>query len=82
MDIIIASSLAVAGLLCLLYFRSLARLFAAFMTTRFRESYGEYAIEHGWDNPNSKCNKYFYRASLSLSVFSTDHGIHRFLWTN
>jgi hypothetical protein len=62
MNIIIASILGVAGILCFLFFRSLARSFAAFMAKRFRESYGEYATERGWDNPNSQFNKYFYLA--------------------
>jgi hypothetical protein len=62
MNIIVASILAVAGILCLLFFRSLAGSFAAFMAKRFRESHGEYATERGWDNPNSQFNKYFYLA--------------------
>jgi hypothetical protein len=62
MNILFVSILAVAGILCLLFSRSLARSFAGFMAKRFRESYGEYATERGWDNPNSQFNEYFYLA--------------------
>lgn len=62
MNIAIALVVGITGILCLIYFRSLGRSFAMFMAKRFREGYGEYATERGWDNYNSQFNKYFYRA--------------------
>jgi hypothetical protein len=64
MNTILALTLLVAGLACLVCFRSLGRLFAGFMAERFHESYGQYASEHGWDNPISTFNKYFYRSII------------------
>jgi hypothetical protein len=59
----------IAGILTLIYLRSISDFLASFFAKRFRESYGEYATKAGWDNPNSTRNKYFYRAQLYFLLF-------------
>jgi hypothetical protein len=50
----------------LIFIRSIARNVAEFMARRFREYYGEYATERGWDDQNKEVNKLFYRGIVLL----------------
>ena len=58
--------LAVPGISCFVYFRSLSHFLATFMAKRFHEAYGVEAMEQGWDNPESTLNKYYYRAAVAF----------------
>jgi hypothetical protein len=61
---ILAVTLAIGGLSCLIYCRNLSHLVAVFFAKHFRDHYGAYATARGWDNPNSRRNQYFYRAMV------------------
>ena len=58
--------LAVPGITCFVYFRSLSQFLTTFMAKQFREAYGTEATERGWDNPESTLNKYYYRAAVAF----------------
>ena len=58
--------LAVPGISCFVYFRSISHFLATFMAKRFHEAYGVEAMEQGWDNPESTLNKYYYRAAVAF----------------
>ena len=58
--------LAVPGISCFVYFRSISHFLATFMAKRFHEAYGVEATERGWDNPESMLNKYYYRAAVAF----------------
>ena len=82
MNIVIALILGILGILCLVYFRSLARTSATFMAKRFRECYGQDATERRWDNPNTQFNKYFYRGLvIVLGLFLLIMSFHEFFGT-
>jgi hypothetical protein len=61
MNIVFALILVAANIYCFIYFRPIAHTCAKFMAKRFREHYGEYATERGWDDPKTKFNKLFYQ---------------------
>jgi uncharacterized membrane protein required for colicin V production len=63
MNKIVAAILAIMGGICLFYVRSVATVLASFFAKQFHKSYGAYATERGWDDPNSPRNKGFYTAA-------------------
>jgi hypothetical protein len=72
--------LAVPGITCFVYFRSLSHFVATFMAKRFHEEYGQEATEKGWDNPDSTINKYYYRAAVAfIGCFLLMLSIHELL---
>jgi hypothetical protein len=82
MNVILFLVLAIVGISCLIWFRSLAHVLAIFFAKRFRESYGQYATERGWDDPNSTRNRYFYRpATLFIAVFLIIMAFHELFGT-
>jgi hypothetical protein len=54
--------LAVPGITCIVYFRSISQFLATFMAKQCREAYGVEAREQGWDNPETTLNKGRYHA--------------------
>lgn len=82
MNTIISITFAIAGILFLVYYRTIARCLSTFFAKRFHESYGDYATERGWDNPNSAYNKWFYTAAaLFLGIFLLIVAFHELFGT-
>jgi len=49
------------------------------MAQRFKEKYGDYATERGWDNPDRKLNRYFYwGVVIFLGLFLLVMSFHEF----
>jgi hypothetical protein len=69
MNLIVAAILVILGAVCLLYVRSVAKFLASFFAKQFHQSYGHYATERGWDDPNSLRNKVFYTAAAYFIGF-------------
>jgi len=79
MNILAALILGIAGISCLIYFRKFGGFAAKFMAKRFQESYGDYATEREWDNPNTQFNKYFYRGIvLFFGIFLLIMSFHEY----
>jgi hypothetical protein len=64
--IVASIMLAVPGIACFVYFRSLSHSLATFMAKQFRDAYGAEATVRGWDNPEITLNKYYYRAAVAF----------------
>ena len=43
----------IAGLVCVVWYRPLSKVYAEFMARRFKEFYGTFATKMKWDDPNT-----------------------------
>ena len=82
MNYIIGTILLILGIACLIRFKSFGKAMAKIFADQFRKTYGGYATDMGWDNPDRTYNKYFYRAAvIFIGLFLLMMSFHEFFGT-
>jgi hypothetical protein len=75
MKYLLVVTFAIAGIVILIWNKSLSQKFGAFYAQRFSLQFGTLAHFLGWDNPSKRFNKFMYRgfvitAAIILLIFA------------